>query len=60
MTDDTAAGVCFREGCCDRAAVRLYVPGEEPKLACPAHARAVAQGSGVVAEPLEGAGEEWP
>lgn len=43
---------------CDRAAaVRLYVPWAADRVVCTAHARALVQQDGVVAEPLDDA--EW-
>lgn len=51
---------CAEEGCTNEAAVRLHVPWTADREVCPAHARALAQQDGVVAEPLEGAGDEWP
>lgn len=49
------------EADCDRtAAVRLHVPWAESRVVCAAHARSLATRDGVVAEPLEGAGEEFP
>ena len=51
---------CAEEGCDREAAVRLHIPWEENREVCTAHARAVATKDGVVAEPLEGAEDEWP
>jgi len=46
---------------CDRdAVVRLHVPWDEDRVVCAAHARTIATRDGVVAEPLEDAGERWP
>lgn len=50
---------CAEEGCTDRAAVRLYVPWAADRDVCTAHARALVQQDGVVAEPLDGADEHW-
>jgi len=50
---------CTEADCTDRAAVRLYVPWDEDRDVCTAHARALVQQEGVVAEPLEGAAEDW-
>jgi len=47
---------CTEEGCDRPASVMLYVPWAEDRPACAAHARALVQRDGVVAEPLE---EEW-
>lgn len=51
---------CTEEGCEEPAAVRLHVPWADDRVVCTAHARALAQQDGVVAEPLEGADSEWP
>lgn len=46
------------EDCCDRAAaVRLHVPWAGRREVCTAHARALVQQEGVVAEPLDDA--DW-
>lgn len=50
---------CAENGCEERAAVRLHVPWAENRDVCTAHARALVQQEGVVAEPLEGADEHW-
>lgn len=45
---------------CDRpATVHLSVPWADDRSVCTAHARALAQQDGVVAEPLPGADEDW-
>jgi len=45
---------------CDReAAVMVYVPWEDDRVLCTAHARPLATQDGVVAEPLEDAETEW-
>jgi hypothetical protein len=51
---------CAVEGCEREAAVRLHVPWDENRVVCPAHARVTARQDGVVAEPLDGADDEWP
>ena len=50
---------CSEPGCSEQAAVRLYVPWDADRNVCTAHARALVQRDGVVAEPLDGAGESW-
>ena len=50
---------CAEEGCDRPAAVRLHVPWAANREVCTAHGRALVQQEGVVAEPLEGAGENW-
>ncbi len=50
--------VCAEDGCEQSAAVRLHVPWDTNRDVCTAHARALVQQDGVVAEPLEGA-ENW-
>ena len=50
---------CAEDGCDRPAAVRLYVPWADDRAVCTAHARALVQRDGVVAEPLEGADEDW-
>ena len=50
---------CAEPGCPRPAAVRLYVPWAEDRDVCTAHARALVQQDGVVAEPLEGAEDDW-
>ena len=51
---------CAEEGCERTAAVRLHVPWAGERDVCAAHARALVQQDGVVAEPLEGAEGEFP
>ncbi|WP_256392650.1 hypothetical protein [Natronoarchaeum rubrum] len=51
---------CAEDGCTDPAAVRLHVPWAEDRELCVAHARALVQRDGVVAEPLADADAEWP
>lgn len=51
---------CDADGCERSGAVRLYVPWAETRTMCPAHARALAQQEGVVAEPIAGTDEQWP
>lgn len=51
---------CAEDDCSDPAAVRLHVPWAENRETCAAHARALAQREGVVAEPLDGTDAEWP
>jgi hypothetical protein len=50
---------CAENGCSDPAVVRVYVPWGEDRDVCTGHARALVQEDGVVAEPLEGAGDDW-
>lgn len=54
-----AVSECSEAGCTERAAVRLYVPWDADRDVCTAHARALVQQDGVVAEPLEGAADDW-
>lgn len=51
---------CDEADCEAPAAVRLHVPWAANREVCTAHARALAQEEGVVAEPLEGSESEWP
>jgi hypothetical protein len=51
---------CGEEGCDRPAAVRVHVPWAEDRAVCTAHARTIASKDGVVAEPLDGADEEFP
>lgn len=51
---------CAEDDCGATAAVRLHVPWEDDRVVCVAHARALVQRDGVVAEPLADAGGEWP
>lgn len=51
---------CAEEGCTRAGAVRLRVPWADDRVVCAAHARALAQRDGVVAEPLGDAADEWP
>lgn len=55
------AGVdeCAEDDCTNPAAVRVYVPWADDRNVCTAHARALVQDDGVVAEPLEGADRDW-
>ncbi|WP_224335313.1 hypothetical protein [Haloprofundus halobius] len=50
---------CAEEGCERPAAVRLFIPWTDDRDVCTAHARVQVQADGVVAEPLEGAEENW-
>lgn len=50
---------CAEDGCDRPAAVRLHVPWTENRDVCTAHARALVQQDGVVAEPLDDAVDEW-
>lgn len=50
---------CSEDDCENEAAVRVYVPWARDRDACPAHARAIVQQDGVVAEPLPGHEEQW-
>lgn len=50
---------CSEPDCENEASVRLYVPWDEDRDVCTAHGRALVQRDGVVAEPLEGAGDGW-
>lgn len=50
---------CTESGCERAAAVMVYVPWAEDRPVCAAHGRALVQQDGVVADPLEGAEEEW-
>lgn len=51
---------CSEDGCDRVAAVRVYVPWAEDRDVCPAHARAIVQQDGVVAEPISDSEGEWP
>lgn len=51
---------CTEDDCSAPAAVRLRVPWADDRVVCAAHARALAQRDGVVAEPLDGREAEWP
>lgn len=44
---------CAEEGCSDPAEIRVYVPWDEDRDVCAAHARTLVQKEGVVAEPLD-------
>lgn len=50
---------CDETGCHERAAVRLHIPWADRKDVCTAHARAMVQRDGIVAEPLPGAENHW-
>jgi hypothetical protein len=51
---------CSEADCENEAAVRLHVPWDADRDVCPAHARALVQREGVVAEPLEDSDGAWP
>ena len=51
---------CSEDDCDREAAVRVHVPWAADRDVCPAHARAIVQQDGVVAEPLPGHDTEWP
>jgi hypothetical protein len=51
---------CEVGDCSRAAAVRLHDPRGPNRLVCAAHARAMVQSEGVVAEPLEGSESEFP
>ena len=50
---------CAEDGCKNPAAVRLHIPWDANRDVCTAHARALVQQEGVVAEPLAGAEDDW-
>lgn len=50
---------CDETNCENSAAVRLHIPWDENREVCTAHARALVQQEGVVAEPLPDAAEDW-
>lgn len=50
---------CAEDDCDLPAAVRVHVPWAEARDVCTAHARALVQRDGVVANPLPGADEDW-
>ena len=50
---------CSEDGCSEPAAVRLHIPWADTRDVCTAHARALVQQDGVVAEPLEEAFDDW-
>ncbi|WP_167599419.1 hypothetical protein [Halorussus marinus] len=50
---------CAEDDCEAPAAVRLHVPWAENREVCVAHARALVQRDGVVAEPLDADGDSW-
>lgn len=50
---------CAQADCANPATVRLHVPWDANREVCTAHARALVQREGIVAEPLDGAAEEW-
>lgn len=50
---------CEESDCENAAAVRLHIPWTANKEVCTAHARALVQQNGVVAEPLDGTEEDW-
>lgn len=50
---------CAENNCENSAAVRLHIPWTENREVCTAHARSLVQQDGVVAEPLDGAEENW-
>jgi hypothetical protein len=50
---------CSEAECDEPAAVRLHVPWDENRDVCPAHARALVQRDGIVAEPLDGDESSW-
>ncbi|ADJ15120.1 hypothetical protein [Halalkalicoccus jeotgali] len=54
MTDTQT---CAEDGCERVGAVRLHIPWADERVVCTAHARALVQQEGVVAEPLDGA--DW-
>jgi hypothetical protein len=51
---------CSENNCENEAAVRVYIPWDRDQEVCPAHARAIVQQDGVIADPLPGHGENWP
>lgn len=57
---DNRPATCTESDCDRPAAVRLRVPWDADRAACPACARALAQRDGVVAEPLPGHEDAWP
>lgn len=51
---------CSEDGCDERATVELHVPWDDNRVVCTGHARVAVQRDGVVADPLEGSGDQWP
>jgi len=51
---------CAEEGCSRTAAFELYVPWEDNRVVCAAHARVAARQDGVVADALETAEDDLP
>lgn len=51
---------CAEDGCDRRAAVRVHDPRGPDRDVCVAHARGLSQREGVVAAPIEDAGDQWP
>ena len=51
---------CEEDDCEETAAVELHVPWRANLVVCLSHARVWARKDGVVPEPLDDHGEEWP
>lgn len=51
---------CAVEGCEDEATFRLHVPWDDDLVVCAGHARVRARQDGVVADPLDSAGDQLP
>ena len=51
---------CAEEGCDSEATFELHIPWSENEFVCVGHARVRGQQDGVVAEPLDTAGEHMP
>jgi hypothetical protein len=51
---------CSEDGCETEASFELHVPWTENRYVCAAHARVAARQEGVVADPMDTAGEDLP
>lgn len=49
---------CHESGCSREAVVKLYIPWDDDRDVCAAHARSLGQSEGVVADPRPDAGDD--
>jgi len=51
---------CDMAGCDDEASFELHIPWTENEFVCDGHARVRSRQDGIVADPLDAAGDELP
>lgn len=51
---------CAEDDCTDTATFELHIPWTENRYVCAGHARVESRKEGIVADPLESAGDDLP